>query len=328
MARLAFVGDVMLGRLVNARLRAGLKPAQCWGDVGPLLQATDGVIANLECALTTSRARWLRTPKAFHFRADPKAVDVLKAGNIRAVCLANNHILDFEVTGLSDTLKNLDQAGIAHAGAGIDLTAAHAAARFSCADLKIALLAVTDNEPGFAAGVASPGTAHVELGTGEAELWPTAEEIKALRKNGAELIVLSSHLGPNMVEEPSAQIRSYRHACVGRGVDVVHGHSAHIVQGIERQGKALILHDTGDILDDYAVDPVHRNDWSFVFFLELEGTLIRRITLCPVELVLAQVRRAPASAADAICTRMLTLCARLGTRLTRVPEGLDLILAS
>jgi poly-gamma-glutamate synthesis protein (capsule biosynthesis protein) len=328
MARLAFVGDVMLGRLVSERLRAGLKAEQCWGDVAPLLQAADGVIANLECALTTSRERWLRTPKAFHFRADPKAIDVLKAGNIRAVCLANNHVLDFEVTGLIDTLRRLDQAGIAHAGAGIDRAQAQAAVHFSCADLKIALLAVTDDEPGFAAGVASPGTAYVELGSGGAELGPTAEQIRALRADGAGLIVLSSHLGPNMVQEPSAQIRSYRHACVRHGVDIVHGHSAHLVQGVEQQGKALIFHDTGDILDDYAVDPIYRNDWSFVFFLELEGAVIRRLTLCPVELALAQVRQARAGVADAICARMLTQCAGLGTRLTRVAEGLDLNLAS
>ena len=37
MARLAFVGDVMLGRLVAERLRAGMKAEQCWGDVALLL---------------------------------------------------------------------------------------------------------------------------------------------------------------------------------------------------------------------------------------------------------------------------------------------------
>ena len=39
MARIAFIGDVMLGRLVTEQLRRGLKPERCWGDVAPLLRA-------------------------------------------------------------------------------------------------------------------------------------------------------------------------------------------------------------------------------------------------------------------------------------------------
>ena len=326
MARLAFVGDVMLGRLVAERLRAGMKAEQCWGDVAPLLQAADGVIANLECAITTRREPWRRTPKAFHFRADPAALDVLKAGNISAVCLANNHVMDFEAAGLIDTLTRLDQAGIAHAGAGCDQTAASAAARFSCAGLAIALLGITDNEPGFAADGARPGTAYVDLEERTAPPRPSADEIKALRADGARLIILSCHLGPNMVLAPAAQIRRYRHLCVANGIDIVHGHSAHIVQGIEQQDHALILHDTGDILDDYAVDPIYRNDWSFVFLVDLEGAMISRITLCPVELSLAQVRLARGRVAEAICARMLAQCASLGTTLRPVEEGLEMII--
>ena len=34
--------------------------------------------------------------------------------------MANNHVLDWGYDGLSETLKTLDAAGIAHAGAGND----------------------------------------------------------------------------------------------------------------------------------------------------------------------------------------------------------------
>jgi poly-gamma-glutamate capsule biosynthesis protein CapA/YwtB (metallophosphatase superfamily) len=108
---LALVGDVMLGRGVNEEI-TNRSPESSWGSVLPILQSADAAIANLECAITSHTQRCQRTPKVFHFRADPLAVEVLLAGNIRCVSLANNHSLDFDDQGLLDTLHYLDSAGI------------------------------------------------------------------------------------------------------------------------------------------------------------------------------------------------------------------------
>ena len=187
MARLAFIGDVMLGRLVSEQLRRGRLPERCWGDVVPLLHAADGVIANLECAITTHDEPWLRAPKVFHFGAVPLAVEILKAGNVRAVSLANNHILDFEVPGLLDTLECLDRAGIAHAGAGRTQLEAFAPARFTLGGLEVAFFALTDNEAGFAAGSESPGTAYVDLGAPLSVGLPQVDEAQAGRRDDAQV---------------------------------------------------------------------------------------------------------------------------------------------
>lgn len=325
MTRIAFVGDVMLGRLVSDQLRQGRRPESCWGDVAPLLRESDGVIANLECAITTHNEPWLRSPKMFHFGADPMAIAVLKAGNVRAVSLANNHILDFEVAGLLDTLAQLDRAGIAHAGAGRSELKAFAPARFRLGELDVALFAVTDNQPDFAAKKESAGTAYVDPAVSAQAARPTHAEIESARRGGADLTVLSCHLGPNMILEPSAAIRAYRQDAVHRGFDIVHGHSAHVTQGVERMGRSLLLHDTGDFLDDYAVDPILRNDWSFVFMLETDRSGPRRLTLIPVILGFAQVRRAAQDEADALCARMARQSMKFGTVFTRTAEGLELV---
>ncbi|HBY94419.1 MAG TPA: poly-gamma-glutamate biosynthesis protein, partial [Chloroflexi bacterium] len=99
---LALVGDVMLGRGVAMEIERR-PPESFWGDTLPMLRGADLVIGGLECAITTHRIPWTRTPKVFHFRAPPKAVDVLLASGIRCVPLANNHTLDFEEQGLLDT---------------------------------------------------------------------------------------------------------------------------------------------------------------------------------------------------------------------------------
>ena len=317
----------MLGRLVSEQLRRGRRAKTCWGNVAPILKAADGVIANLECAITRHDQPWRRTPKVFHFGADPLAIKVLEEGNIRAVSLANNHILDFEVAGLMDTLALLDRAGIAHAGAGRSENEAFAPAWFKIGDLNIALFAVTDNEPSFSAPGAEPGTAYVNLSNSMSGLRPEATEIEKVRAEGADLVILSCHLGPNMVLQPSTPILNYRHTAVDRGIDIVYGHSAHVVQGVERVGHSLILHDTGDFLDDYAVDPELRNDLSFVSLVETEGAHLRRLSLLPVALGFAEVRLAKASEAEHLYTRMTELSTEFGTSFSRSSERLELDLA-
>lgn len=319
--QIAFVGDVMLGRLVSREL--GRKPAaHFWGDVGPLLRRADAVIANLECAITTSQQPWQRTPKVFHFGADPKAVEVLQAGNVRGVSLANNHVLDFEVAGFRDTLRLLDRAGIAHAGAGETVTEARAPALIELEGATIGLLAVTDNEPPFAAGPTRPGVAYIELENDVETLPPSAAEIASLRRAGAGLVVVSCHLGPSMLMRPSARIQDYHRALAVRGADIVHGHSAHLVQGVELTARSLILHDTGDFLDDYAVDKDLRNDWSFVFLVDLAPEGVKRLTLVPVLLSFAEVNLAPPGEREPLCARMKALSSKFGVALQECDEGL------
>lgn len=313
--QLAFIGDVMLGRLVSRELRRR-EPASFWGDVGLLLRSVDATIANLECAITRGTERWERSPKAFLFAADPLAIEVLKVGNVRAVSLANNHILDGETAGMLETLRLLDEANIAHAGAGRDADAARRPAIFSAGPCKITLFACVNHEAAFAAGELHPGTALVDLADPAEKAFPSLEEIEAVRRNGVHLTVLSSHFGPNMVLTPAASIRTYRRAAARRGIDIIHGHSAHLFQGVERSNGSLILHDTGDILDDYAVDHDLHNDWSFVFIVDVspDGRL-SKLSLIPVILEFARVRLASRSEAGPMFERMATLSAAFGTML-------------
>lgn len=116
METLALVGDVMLGRLVDGALRYTL-PSFPWGDVLPLLRDADWRCCNLECVVSDVVPDRL-SEKVFRFRSDARNVAVLKAADIDAVCNANNHSLDFGPEAMLDMLRRLDEAGIAHAGAG------------------------------------------------------------------------------------------------------------------------------------------------------------------------------------------------------------------
>ncbi len=324
MLTLALTGDVMLGRLVNDRLKS-MRPEEVWGDVLPHLAQADLRIVNLECALTAHLQPWSRTWKVFHFRADPEAVRVLQAAHIDACALANNHILDYEEQGLRDTLHILGATGIRHAGAGANAAEAATPVILDVhgdSPCRVALLSFTDNEPDFAATVEHPGTNYLEVSLQEAAQTRIAENIAQARAQGADLVVFSNHWGANFVERPSHEFRSFARRVIELGADIYHGHSSHICQGIEiYQGKP-ILYDTGNFIDDYAVHPLLRNDRSCLFKLMFEHGKLSRIELLPVSLSVAHVALARGEEFDAICARMEMLCAEFGTRLMHLDDRL------
>ena len=324
MSTLALVGDVMLGRGVNDALR-NLRPEQPWGDVLPLLDATDLRIINLECALTDHKQPWARTSKVFHFRADPSAVEVLRAARVDGCSLANNHILDFEEQGLLDTLKHLEVSSIQYAGAGCNQEEAARPAlletHFDSAS-RVALLAFTDNEPPFAAGPDRPGTNYLPVSVEPEVLDRVEAAVTTAREAGAGTIVFSNHWGPNMVQRPNALFRRFAHAVMDRGVDIYYGHSAHIFQGVEIYRGKPILYDTGDFIDDYAVDSRLRNDWSFLFNVSLEDREFRCLELFPVTLPYARVELAKGCEREAIFERMERLSDEMGTTLVRYEDRL------
>jgi poly-gamma-glutamate synthesis protein (capsule biosynthesis protein) len=95
--------------------------AEMRGPVGPDLR-----VVNLETSVTAGGEPWPDT--GIHYRMHPDNVGCLTAAGIDCCALANNHILDWGVDGLAQTLRTLDTAGVAHAGAGATAAAAAALA--------------------------------------------------------------------------------------------------------------------------------------------------------------------------------------------------------
>jgi poly-gamma-glutamate synthesis protein (capsule biosynthesis protein) len=270
--RLGFTGDVMLGRVVDRRQHS--RPVDAvWDGMLSTLRELDGLFVNLECCLSTRGSEWTRTRRPFHFRADPEwAVPALDRAGVDWCALANNHVLDYGPVALGDTLEHLDAAGVARAGAGENRKEAFTPATVAVGDLDVALVSLTDNTPEYAAGPDSPGTARVEFDLDDGESVRAVERsIAAARSDDPDLLVASLHWGPNMVTEPPRQFREFGRWLVDRGVDVVHGHSAHVFQGVEVYEGRPIVYDAGDFVDDYAVDDDLRNDRSFLFEVGVDG---------------------------------------------------------
>jgi poly-gamma-glutamate synthesis protein (capsule biosynthesis protein) len=324
MVRLAFTGDVMLGRLMNEAAAVN-GPEYFWGDTLPVLKEADLRLINLECVVSDKGSEWTKTPKVFHFRALPWALETLKAAKIDYVSLANNHTLDFNEEAMLDMLGRLHSAGIAHAGAGKNLEEARQPAILESGGLRFGVISASDNESAWLAGKNKPGINFIPTLMRPEVLENAARQIKTARER-SDVVVFSDHWGPNMRQRPVSLFVSFARQLMELGADIFHGHSAHLFQGIELWEKKPILFDTGDFVDDYAVDTELRNDWSFIFMLDVSRKYkrVEKITLVPTYIERFQAHLAPDFLAELIRERMRVLCGEMGTAVAR--EGRNLVI--
>jgi len=316
---IAITGDVMLGRLVDETI-AQRGFAYPWGDMRPALAEADLLLVNLECAITDRASRWHDGDKEFYFKAAPAAVATLTAAGVDLASLANNHICDFGPEGLLDTMRALDAAGIAHAGAGATLDEARRPAVLTSRDRRVAVVAFADYPKAWAAPDASPGLNYTPVSTDGAAFAPVRAAVSAARAL-ADIVVFSIHWGPNMRARPTVAFRAFARSVVRAGADVFWGHSAHVVQGIEFYEGGVILYDTGDFVDDYAVDTFLRNDLSALFRLRFGPGGLERVELLPVQIAEMQVNAARGAARQWFVERATALCNEMGTALKVAMDG-------
>ncbi|KAJ5091895.1 hypothetical protein NUU61_006765 [Penicillium alfredii] len=341
---LSFVGDVMLGRLVDQLLpqhvenwhehhvashfverhpsllgKGNYTASSPWGTALPLLRDSDLTLINLETAATTTNDPWPH--KAFNYRMHPANIaPVLHAVGVDYAGLANNHVLDFGTEGLVETVWALKAARVAFAGAGETTDEAR----------RPAVLQLPRQEPGRHAPSQSPlpYPVHVYSASDHPRDWgpvptfhlldyspATRVRLRTLLLSGGPrahpvdtdehfspspsepdgdsephhhhprhsfhhhhtrrtsstlpapaLKIFSVHWGPNYSWHPSDRIRSLAHFLIDEcDVDIVHGHSSHHVQGVERYHGKLIIYGCGDFVDDYALHEDYRNDLGAVW---------------------------------------------------------------
>jgi poly-gamma-glutamate synthesis protein (capsule biosynthesis protein) len=310
---IALGGDVMLGRGVAESL-IGRSPIDVWSpDVRAVLAEADLVVVNLECCISERGEPWDPGRKPFHFRAPPRAIEALTAVGAGAVWLANNHALDFGEAALGDTLDALDAAGITVVGAGRDVDAARAGHVIEASGRRVGLVGFSDHPADFAAEPGRPGIAWADIGGG-APGWLVDEVARLARM--CDVVIAGPHWGPNMTSEPPSRHRRVAADLVAAGLGALAGHSAHVVHGVELLGPIPICYDLGDLLDDYAVDPILRNDLGMLALLR-PG---ERLELVPLRLEFARTTLARGADLTAITDRVARASQALGTTM-RAEDG-------
>lgn len=312
--KLNFVGDVMLGRLIDQLFPTHVhEPTEAshiasfvrrnpelknynfqspWGNTRPLFLSGELNLINLETSVTTFGKKW--PDKVFNYQMHPDNIAALKDANIDYASCANNHSLDFCEEGLFETVKTLKSAEIAFAGAG--------ATRDEATRPAVLKLPRDSNDGDKQHEI------HVYSTSDHPSDWSkvpsfhlidyshsTRSRLKSLLtfRRSPALKIFSVHWGPNYSWHPSPSIRSLAHFLIDEcGVDIIHGHSSHHVQGVELYKNKLIIYGCGDFVDDYAVDGEFRNDLSALWRVGVQeaedGT---RLSLRGLEVFPTRIRR-------------------------------------
>ena len=267
---------VSLAEQANGPIPRHAEPSYVWGAALDELDRMrpDVRIINLETAITRSDD-YVR--KGINYRMSPENADCLSAAGIDCCVLANNHVLDWGRSGLSQTLATLERLKIKTSGAGRNLLEATVPATLDMAN-KVRLLVfsfgtVTSGIPrNWAATTDNPGI-NLLTRLSEAEALRVAEYIVNVKQPG-DMAMVSLHWGPNWGYEVSAEQQLFAHTLIDRAnVSIIHGHSSHHAKAIEVYHKRLILYGCGDFINDYEGIRGHeeyRDDLALMYFADIE----------------------------------------------------------
>jgi poly-gamma-glutamate capsule biosynthesis protein CapA/YwtB (metallophosphatase superfamily) len=224
-----------------------------WGDALQVLDelAPDLRIVNLETSITSSDD--VQPAKAVLYRMHPGNVGCLTAARLDACALANNHVLDFGVGGLEETLEVLTRARLGPVGAGRGAQQAWRPVALTAGGHRVLVWSVGSASSGvpqgWAAGPERPGVAFLSEDSDD-DADALCERVRRAKQPG-DIVIVSVHWGSNWgYGVPRAQVR-FAHRLIDSGVDVVHGHSSHHPRPVEVYRDRLVLYGCGDLINDY-----------------------------------------------------------------------------
>ena len=215
------LGDTMLGRLVNEKLKE-VEPNYIWGDTLDTLHQADFRLMNLECVMSDVGHKWDETPKVFHFRSDLKNIQCLKNAKIDMLSCANNHVLDYSYEAMVEMLQTFDRIKYPYVGIGMNFSQAAAMKIANINNLKIGVISCTDNEPGWEATDEKMGARYIKIDPNDQRYQMLLQQIRQQRQL-VDILILSIHWGGNWGVEPPAQHRQLGRDLIDAGADIVLG---------------------------------------------------------------------------------------------------------
>lgn len=239
---------------------------QLFDDVRPVLRSADLLIGHVEIPHTLRGTQAVSASPAPP--VSPSNLDALGRAGFHVATLAGNHIYDRGPEGIEDTIGALRRQGILTTGAGMNLADATEPAVVEREGIRIGVLSfncVGSSESWASTG--KPGCAfvrvltHYELnyanpgGPPEVFTFATAESLDAMNscirnlKARVDIVIVALHKG--MVHTPSVVLayeRQVARSAIDAGADIVVGHHAHILQGMETYKGKPIFHGLGNFV--------------------------------------------------------------------------------
>jgi poly-gamma-glutamate synthesis protein (capsule biosynthesis protein) len=208
---------------------------KAFGAILEKVKDGDGFLINLECALTRSENAIRKFGP--NLKADPRCADGLKSFGVTDVMLANNHVFDFGIEGLTDTMKNLERVGLPYTGVGENDTDSRKIYYIERAGKKVAIVNVCEHEYTYAL----PD----RMGVNPYDPYLTMHDIREAKKN-AEFVVVIYHGGKEHCDYPSPRLRLLAREMVENGANAVIAQHSHCIGCYEEFEGGHILYGQGN----------------------------------------------------------------------------------
>lgn len=245
--KVALIGDIgLFGRHTMTNERH----VDVFSGVSRFLANHDLVIGNLETPMATVDKRY--GGKSAYIKAKPADVEMLKYLNVSCVSLANNHIMDFGLSGLHETIETLESANIKYFGINNKTLELNVHGE----DIRIFGYCSFDTNPeGMVRGKINPFC-----------LRRVRESLKQANMD-RKFPILSVHYGIEHRSFPSARYVEAFRSLADCYKFVLHGHHSHAFQPIEEHNESLLAYSLGNFCFDDVIDPD-----TGEMFLELRDT--------------------------------------------------------
>lgn len=235
---MSLLGDVALNGLFVSQPE---KNRERFNEVNEVLQKSSMVFANLETPLQGNEGfnKEKYSKGVIHYSTEGVYDQVIPGLNLTAVSLANNHIFDWNESGVKNTIKYLEKSGIKFTGAGC--TEAH---------IEPVIMEKNHKRTAFLAYVHKDTNPMVPENSGILVNYFSEEKIiKEIGniRNNCDFIILSIHWGVDYSFYPTKYQRLASHKLIDAGVDVIMGHHPHTLQPLEKYKNGLIFYSLGSL---------------------------------------------------------------------------------
>jgi poly-gamma-glutamate synthesis protein (capsule biosynthesis protein) len=253
-----FAGDLCM-REISGRVSAK-ESKQILAGIQPLLDAADLRLINLENPLFAAGEAKPIAKTGPNLEGRPEDVAFLKAGGFDCAVLANNHLGDFDQTGVLRTLEILDENGIGRTGGGRDIVEAYRPWLVEKNGIRLAVLAVAENEFG-GADYDKAGSAGFSLGRLARAVADAASK--------ADHVVVVFHGGNEYNPLPSPRVVERYRLIIEWGASAVIGMHPHCPQGWEIHQGCPIVYSTGNFLF-HSSNQEAGSSWYYGYLAQLE----------------------------------------------------------
>lgn len=228
-------------------------PEAVYGNLLPVMRASDLRIANLECPLCDNETPVWKSGTVL--KGEVEHVHGLTRVPFEVVTLGNNHVFDHGVEAFEKTLDLLRDKGIQTVGAGMTSGDAKKPLVLDVNGIRIALISFSEGED-LTASDGGPGVFGWEVD----EVVDTINAVKTT----TDIIVIICHCGVEYIPFPPPYVANAFQRIVDAGAHLVIGHHPHVPQGVQIYKNSPICYSLGNFVFYQHTDLLYRKQGFLV----------------------------------------------------------------